>query len=195
MIYIVRHGETAWNKEMRKQGRSDSPLTLRGFSQACAISDLLRIKIEDFSDFKIIHSPLFRTKQFASLICECIGFNFSDCESDDLLMEHCFGLWEGKTEQEIEAEFPNMIKERESEWWDFIVPMGESYELIHKRAKKFLEKVDEDENLILITHEMISKVLRGIYGDLSKNETLSLGHHQDTIYQMSDNKIVEIKTL
>ncbi|MEJ2178019.1 MAG: histidine phosphatase family protein, partial [Gammaproteobacteria bacterium] len=36
MIYLLRHAETEWNYEMRKQGLDDSPLTVTGRSQAVA---------------------------------------------------------------------------------------------------------------------------------------------------------------
>jgi broad specificity phosphatase PhoE len=46
MIYLVRHGETAWNLIKRRQGRLDSPLTERGVAQAEAIGRRLRELIE-----------------------------------------------------------------------------------------------------------------------------------------------------
>jgi probable phosphoglycerate mutase len=46
MIYLVRHGETAWNLIGRRQGRLDSPLTERGIAQAEALGRCLRKLIE-----------------------------------------------------------------------------------------------------------------------------------------------------
>jgi broad specificity phosphatase PhoE len=46
MIYLVRHGKTAWNLIGRRQGRLDSPLTERGIAQAEAIGRRLRELIE-----------------------------------------------------------------------------------------------------------------------------------------------------
>jgi broad specificity phosphatase PhoE len=46
MIYLVRHGETAWNLIGRRQGRLDSPLTDRGVAQAQAVGRRLRELIE-----------------------------------------------------------------------------------------------------------------------------------------------------
>ena len=40
-IYLLRHGETVWNREGRLQGQRDSPLTARGIAQAGALGDLL----------------------------------------------------------------------------------------------------------------------------------------------------------
>ena len=47
MIYIVRHGQTAWNLQGRKQGRKDSPLTLKGVEQAKDVSKILNNSIKN----------------------------------------------------------------------------------------------------------------------------------------------------
>ena len=57
MIYIIRHGQTSWNLQGRKQGRKDSPLTLKGFSQARNVAEILNHNIESYGKFKIVVSP------------------------------------------------------------------------------------------------------------------------------------------
>lgn len=193
MIYIIRHGQTIWNKKKRKQGRQDSPLTLKGIEQAEIISKLLLKEIDDINEFKIYISPLFRTKQFSSLVCEHIKVDFDKCIEESRLMEHSFGLWEGLTDEEISEKYPGMGEERYSNWWDYIVPMGESYELISKRTSKLLNLFSSEEKLIFITHEMVSKVIRGNYLKLDNEVTLKLTHPQDTIYKLDNNKLIEIK--
>ena len=124
MIYIVRHGQTAWNLQGRKQGRKDSPLTLKGVEQAKDISKILNNSIKDYNKFKVVVSPQWRCQQFASIICELTGINFSDCIFEENLREHCFGLWEGKTEEEIEKEFPGFLAKRyvPENYWSYVVP-------------------------------------------------------------------------
>ncbi len=128
MIYIVRHGQTAWNLQKRKQGRKDSPLTLKGIAQAEHIAKILNKEIHDVSKFKIVVSPQWRCQQFASIVCEHIGIPFSQCIFEENLREHCFGLWEGKTEEEIEKDFPGFLAKRyqPENYWSYVVPMGES---------------------------------------------------------------------
>ena len=193
MIYIIRHGQTIWNLKSRKQGRKDSPLTIKGLQQAKDLSGLLSRDIDNVNDFKIFVSPLFRTRQFASLICEYLGLDFDYCIEDDRLMEHSFGLWEGLTDNEIEFSFPGMAEERYSNWWDYVVPMGESYKLIADRAKNFLSDISEDDDIIIITHEMISKVTRGNYLGLSNEDTLKLNHPQNTIYRLNNKNQETLK--
>ena len=73
--YIIRHGQTVWNLESRKQGHKDSPLTLKGIEQAHHISSIL--ENQKLQDYVLIVSPLGRCKQFSSIICENIILNES----------------------------------------------------------------------------------------------------------------------
>ena len=194
MIYIVRHGQTAWNLQKRKQGRKDSPLTLKGIAQAEHIAKILNTEVQDISKFKIVVSPQWRCQQFASIVCEHIGIPFSQCVFEENLREHCFGLWEGKTEEEIEEAFPGFLARRykPENYWSYVVPMGESYELLSLRVAKVLENY-KDENVIFVCHEMVSKVMRGVLLDLETHEILPTKHPQDTVYKIDKEIINEIK--
>ena len=196
MIYIVRHGQTAWNLQGRKQGRKDSPLTLKGVEQAKDVSKILNNSIKDYSKFKVVVSPQWRCQQFASIICELTGIDFSDCIFEENLREHCFGLWEGKTEEEIEKEFPGFLANRyiPENYWSYIVPMGESYELLYSRIGKVLDKYKE-QDIIYICHEMVSKVIRGNALNLSPEQILPLKHPQDCVYKIQNNMLMELRSV
>ena len=188
MIYVVRHGQTVWNLQKRKQGQMDSPLTLRGINQAGLISDILKKEILDFRDFQLVISPQWRCQQFSSIICENIGVKFSDCIVEDDLKEHSFGFWEGLTEEEIESEFPGMLAKRYSNWWEYIVPGGESYELLSKRVEKVLFRY-YNKKVIFVCHEMVSKVLRGNYLSMNHEDVLKLKHEQNRVFKLENNKV------
>lgn len=194
MIYIARHGQTEWNLQARKQGRKDSPLTLKGISQARDVGEILKVDVQDLSKFKIVISPQWRCQQSASIICEQMGASFSDCTLEEGLREHCFGLWEGKTEEEIEKEFPGYLAKRyvPENYWDYVVPMGESYALLSKRVQRVIEKY-KDQNVIFVCHEMVSKVMRGSVLSLTNEEVLSLGHPQDTVYKIEGGQLSELR--
>ena len=191
MIYIVRHGQTVWNLQKRKQGQMDSPLTLLGVNQALLISEILKEEIKDFSNFEIVISPQWRCQQFSSIICEHLGIKFSKCIVENNLREHSFGFWEGLTEDEIESEYPGMLKKRYSNWWEYIVPGGESYELLSKRAEKILNCY-YNKKVIFVCHEMVSKVLRGNYSKMSCEDVLNLKHKQDTVFKLENGKVLKL---
>ena len=64
-LYILRHGETIWNRQGRYQGRKDSPLTQKGRQQAVRQRKLLNA-IETLPR-KVFVSPLGRTVETARL--------------------------------------------------------------------------------------------------------------------------------
>lgn len=189
MIIIIRHGQTIWNKEKRKQGQSDSPLTLKGIEQAQNVAHFIKEKLDiNIYEFDLYTSPLFRTMQFSSIFLEEIGIEYSRLQKHNLLKEHSFGMWEGLTEEEIEIEYSGFLKKRYENWWEYIVPSGESYQLIFNRAKKFLKETTAH-NMIIFTHEMISKVLRGAYLSMDTKSILELEHPHDTIYILDKKNV------
>ena len=192
MILICRHGETQWNTQKRKQGRKDSPLTLKGINQGIALAQELKNKFYS-KDMDIISSPLFRTRQYASIISDIMDVSYSKINFDERLKEHSFGLWEGLNEIEIEKKFPGMVAAREANWWSYKVPEGESYELLEARLLPFVEDLDSSKDYIFIAHEMVSKVLRKILLGLSESECLALKHHHNVIMNIDNKELSEVK--
>ena len=64
MIYVVRHGNTDWNKQKIAMGRKDIPLNKLGIEEADNVSKIL----ENYNFDLIICSPLKRAKQTADII-------------------------------------------------------------------------------------------------------------------------------
>lgn len=98
-ICLLRHGETAYNAEGNKYcGRTDVDLTEKGLSQAKRMNELLR----DYNFDAIFSSPLHRAK----LTAQIASGRPEDVMTDDRLIEVDFGLWEGRTPEEFQAEDP-----------------------------------------------------------------------------------------
>ena len=72
--------------------------------------------------------------------------------------------------------------------------MGESYELLSLRVANVLEKY-EDENVIFVCHEMVSKVMRGVILDLETHQILPTKHPQDTVYKIEDEVMESINVV
>lgn len=64
MIYVVRHGETDWNKERKMQGRMGLPLNEHGIQQAVALKEKMQRVKFDF----VFSSPQERSVQTAEII-------------------------------------------------------------------------------------------------------------------------------
>jgi len=98
-IVLIRHGETAWNVEMRIQGSTDIPLNPKGLWQA----EQLARSLADGQLSAIYSSDLTRARQTAGAVAHVCGL---DVRTDPGLRERGFGVFEGHTWDEIAARWP-----------------------------------------------------------------------------------------
>ncbi len=87
-LFLLRHGETAWNEERRVMGRQEIPLNRRGILQAKRVARILpSLKID-----AIYTSPLKRALETSHILAEGNGVPI---KVDRNLTEFAFGRWEG----------------------------------------------------------------------------------------------------
>ena len=102
-ILLVRHGETDWNLHRRVQGQSDTPLNETGREQARALAQELAGEALDAA----YSSDLVRAHETARIVAAEQGLEVTAIRD---LRERHFGTWEGLTDQEIFARFPQAAK-------------------------------------------------------------------------------------
>lgn len=190
-IYLVRHGETVWNVEGRLQGWQDSPLTSRGMAQAHTAGRRLADSTTIRSP-RVISSPLGRAISTANILLQALRPCRPRTSVEDGIAEHRFGDWEGLTWLEIERRWPGERANREADKWNFRVPGGESYALLLERLQEWLWSLEDDGPVIVVMHEMVSRVLRYTYAGLSTEEALRLPHPQDTVMVLADGKLSKL---
>ncbi len=95
-LILVRHGETAANREFRYIGTRDDALTEQGQSQAAAVAEALR----QLPITAIYSSPRQRTQATAAPIAAALGLPVTITEA---LVEGSFGRWEGLSRAEVLA--------------------------------------------------------------------------------------------
>ena len=100
-LILIRHGETDWNVEMRKQGRNDQPLNPHGQGQAQLAADYV---MATFDIRKVWSSPLQRCSNTAATF----GLPVS---TSDLLLEIDYGDWEGMLDSDIDARHPDRYQD------------------------------------------------------------------------------------
>src|SRR5690606_31810148 len=110
LVYIVRHGETAWNVEYRLQGQADVPLNDEGRRQATANGLRLAQLIPNPEEFDFVASPMQRTRSTMELIRAAMKLDPTDYRTDPRLMEMSFGDWQGFTFAELEAQNPGSTR-------------------------------------------------------------------------------------
>ena len=164
-LYIVRHGQTDWNLEHRKQGRTDIELNETGIKQA----HITKEKLSGVPFDICFSSPLKRAAKTATIICE----EKTPIIYDDLLVERCFGKAEGT----IQNGLPNASNYTFGNKYD---DNTETWENILSRAEKFLEKIKntDAENILVVSHGVFLKALHFTIVGYDKN-TDFLSWHLD----------------
>jgi broad specificity phosphatase PhoE len=126
IVYLARHGETAWTISGQHTGLTDLPLTERGERTARRLGE--RLKGLTFA--AVLTSPL----QRAARTCELAGFK-SLAEVDKDLVEWDYGEYEGRRTVEIRAERPDWELFRDG------CPGGESPAQVSVRADRIVRRV------------------------------------------------------
>lgn len=86
-LYLLRHGQTRYNAELRLQGRCNSELTPRGEAQALAMGARLAKLLAEPTDWTIYASPLGRARQTAERVCQQLGLDQERIIWDERLVE------------------------------------------------------------------------------------------------------------
>ena len=141
-IFLIRHGQTAWNTERRAQGHSDIPLDATGEQQ-------VRLLAETFHDRhleRVYTSDLKRSYDTASPLAKVTR---AELVSTPLLRERSFGEWEGKPYEAIRAGvLASAVPSQE-----FVPPGGESMVQVHKRLVGWKDSLGMDHgNIAIVSH-------------------------------------------
>jgi probable phosphoglycerate mutase len=192
-IILVRHGQTKWNVEGRYQGRLNSDLTEKGKKQAKSNASKIAKVVNLNEPFKIFSSPLGRAKESCYIICDELGIDKNKVIFDERILEFNYGIFEGKTRDECKEKYSQVLADREANKWSYQIENGESYMLVTKRLKLWLESVSDEKVVIMVAHEMVNRALRGIYCNLDSDSMLVLRQANDIVLKLenSEESLVE----
>lgn len=148
---LVRHGETAWNRERRVQGWAPSGLTERGEEQARAAGRAIG---DGYSVDRLVASDLRRTAETARLLRRAGGID-AEIEFDRDWRERDFGRLQGLTYEELFEGFPEFALGEVGIAAARAVPEGgESLLEMRERVLEAWERVSErvDGTTVVVTH-------------------------------------------
>jgi len=154
-ILLARHGETVFNVEGRWQGQSDSPLTERGRAQA---RELARALVSE-AIAAVYSSDLGRASETASVVAAAHGL---PVVTDTRLREVHVGEWTGLGRAEIDAAFPNGLKQWATTPAQYVIAGGEPIGVAQLRALEFFGKrlhQHSGETVVVISHGAISQAI------------------------------------
>lgn len=187
-IFLVRHGETEWNRAARLQGQQDSPLTERGRAQARAAGRALERL--GAAGLPVWVSPLGRARASAALLAEEVALGPLTLEPR--LQEVGLGSWEGLTCEAVAAAHPALVKGWSGHGYGFLSPDGEGYDRAAARVSGWL--VEREGPCVAVAHGMIGRVLRALCTGLPREQAMAEALPQDVIWHFRDGAMTVIAT-
>ena len=154
-VYLVRHGQTAWNKEEIFRGRTDVPLDETGLKQAELAAEYFR----EMEIGAIYSSPLSRALQTGQKIAQFHNLKVQPLSG---IIDMSFGDWEGRQHQEIREKDNKTYRQWVEEPHLVRLPGGEGLDDVRVRTMAALEEVirkHPEKTLVLVSHRVICKVL------------------------------------
>ncbi len=153
IIGLLRHGPTVWNRNKRIQGIRDIPLDREAFDPG-PWQDLLTA----YGPWdRIVTSPLERCYETARLF-----FPERILATAAGLREQDWGVWTGRSVNELRITQPGIIEAQEQRGWDFTPPGGESRKEVLSRVLTALIETTrgyDGQRILLVTHLGVIKVL------------------------------------
>ncbi len=153
---IVRHGQTAWNKEERFRGRADLPLDETGLRQADAAARRVAAR---YRPAAILASPLQRTMRTAAPIADACKLTV---QADDRLLDLDYGAFSGLRPSEAEALYPEVYRTWVEAPHLVRFPQGESLDDVRARVEELTGQMLQrcpDQQIILVSHLVVCRIL------------------------------------
>jgi len=153
-MYVVRHGETLWNKEEVFRGRKDIPLNETGRIQAEKVGAYFAA----IPLARIVSSPLQRAVQTAQAIGKAAGLSVDTMEE---LTDINFGIWEGLSLRDVEKRYPAEFDLWKRSPHKLHTSGGETLAMVRERVSQSLARLayPGDEAIALVTHRVICKMI------------------------------------
>ncbi len=179
-LFLIRHGETVWNRERRCQGFSDIPLNEEGEEQARVLSRVLSSYPLD----AVYCSDLVRSRRTAEIVA---APHHISVRVDVRLRELNQGELEGSSLENLLAEHEELLKEWMERPKDVIMPGGESLATLQKRAWQAVRdivKSHSDKTVAVVAHNLCNLCI------ICKAIELDLNHFRRL--KMENGSITEI---
>ncbi len=154
-LYLVRHGETEWNRETVFRGTVDIPLNDNGVAQArAAARSLSGVPVS-----AVVSSPLSRARATAEAIARPHKL---EVRLDPDLTDLCFGEWQGLGLEEVRRRFPDLYQQWVKRPEAVRFPGGEDLPSVLDRALAAADRVLRErpgEAVVLVSHRVVLKLL------------------------------------
>jgi len=186
--YLVRHGQTAWNKEEIFRGRTDVPLNETGLREAQLAGEYFR----EMEIHAIYSSPLLRAWETAQKIADVQRLEVRSLQG---IIDMCFGEWEGQSLKDVQEKDGQRFQQWKNEPHLVKIPGGETLDEVRDRAMAVLEKTIKSHSgktLLFVSHRVVNKVILCSILGLDNSHFWQIGQESTAInlIQHRDGKYV-----
>jgi probable phosphoglycerate mutase len=157
-IYMIRHGETDWNRDRRYQGQQDIPLNATGRAQARRNGEALRALLPAIAEADFVASPLGRARETMEIVRRALGLPPERYAIDDRVKELNYGHWEGLLQDELPLTDPRGLAARSLDPFRWRPDHGESYADLLERVANWHATIERD--TVVAAHGGVSRCLR-----------------------------------
>lgn len=154
-ILLLRHGELDTGNRKVYVGQANVPLNATGVSRAHSWGKIM----QNFNIGKIISSDLKRCAETAQIIAAKLKLTV---EMDKSWREISFGQWDGRSFEEVQQEYPEMVANRHTDFLHMRPPQGENFLDLEERVVRAFETLltqETDGNLLVVTHAGVMRTL------------------------------------
>jgi len=183
-LYLIRHGQTDWNRDARYQGQRDIPLNETGRAQARRQGDVLKSQMPGIAAADFVSSPLGRAIETMQLVRAALGLEIDRYRTDATIRELSYGHWEGELASELSEKDPEGVAGKTSDPFGWQPIGGESYADLQRRIAVWLEGLDRD--TVAVTHGGVSRVARGAVLGIEPGFVPFLDVPQDRVLVLRD---------
>ncbi len=155
LFYVVRHGETDWNREQVFRGRVDVPLNDLGRQQAQAVAK----KLSEADLTAVYTSPLKRAGETADIVARLCGLQ---AVVENSFIDMNFGEWQGLTHGDVQSQFPEAYRRWQRSPESASIPGAESLHAVQERVVSALDKLAKrfpDAAVCVVSHRVVCKLL------------------------------------
>ncbi len=157
-IYLIRHGETDWNRDRRYQGQRDIPLNETGRAQAKRNGEALRALLPEISSAYFVASPLGRARETMEIVRRALALPPERYAIDDRIKELNYGHWEGMLQDDLPLIDPHGLAVRSIDPFRWRPDRGESYADLLVRVIEWFKAIERDS--VVVAHGGVSRCLR-----------------------------------
>ncbi len=186
-VLAIRHGQTQWNTIGRYQGSMNSPLTDEGELQARQLAAGLVARFTNEKPSALYSSDLGRAMQTAEPISRALGLSIT---KESRLQEKRLGIFEGFTEAQFRAKYPDEAKRYFEFDPDFAPEGAESQQQFFDRAIstiKFLADQHIDQTIVCVAHGGVMAMLYRAANKLAVNSKRDFTLHNASINEFLVN--------